>query len=208
MAQSYSNAKSTRAKVQRPIPHFAVCEKTGKFIARRKLTGEQIIKAASLLLKARLIRQSDPMTSPELVGNFLAMHFAGYKHEVFGILLLDNQHCVIAFEELFQGTIDGASVYSREVVKAVLAHNAAAVVFAHNHPSGFAEPSPADRIITQKLRQALSLIDVRTLDHFIVGGHQYFSFASHGLMTDNEIPLKFTKKRRKKAQPSNESPLQ
>jgi DNA repair protein RadC len=107
----------------------------------------------------------------------------GYRHEVFGCLWLDNQHRVLEFEELFHGTIDGASVYPREVVRAALRLNAAAVIFAHNHPSGVAEPSEADRMITQRLKQALNLIDIRVLDHFIVGdGDQAYSFAEHGLL--------------------------
>jgi DNA repair protein RadC len=94
---------------------------------------------------------------------------------------LDNQHRVIACDELFRGTIDGASVYPREVVKAALQYNAAALIMAHNHPSGISDPSQADRVITEKLKEALALIDVRVLDHFIVGENVY-SFAEHGLL--------------------------
>jgi DNA repair protein RadC len=107
----------------------------------------------------------------------------GYPHEVFACLLLDNRHRVIAFRELFRGTIDGASVYPREVIKTALANNAAAVIFAHNHPSGLSEPSEADRLITLRLKQALDLIDIRVLDHFIVGdGDNAYSFAENGLL--------------------------
>ncbi|WP_375142670.1 JAB domain-containing protein [Methylomonas koyamae] len=96
-------------------------------------------------------------------------------------VFLDNQHKVIACEELFRGTIDGASVYPREVVKTALQHNAAALIFAHNHPSGISQPSQADRVITEKLKSALALIDIRVLDHFVVGEAVY-SFAEHGLL--------------------------
>ena len=95
-------------------------------------------------------------------------------------MYLDNQHRLLAFEELFRGTIDGASVYPREVVKHALKHNAAALIFAHNHPSGVAEPSQADIHITQRLKQALALVDIRVLDHIIVGDAETTSLAQHG----------------------------
>ena len=97
-------------------------------------------------------------------------------------LFLDSQHRLLAAEELFRGTLAQTSVYPREVVKSALAHNAAAVIFAHNHPSGVAEPSRADELLTQALRQALSLVDIRTLDHFVVAGAQVVSFAERGLL--------------------------
>ena len=95
---------------------------------------------------------------------------------------MDNQHRVLEFSELFRGTIDGASVYPREVVKTALSKNAAAVIFAHNHPSGLAQPSEADRAITNRLRSALNVVDIRVLDHFIVGAEEIYSFAEHGLL--------------------------
>ena len=101
---------------------------------------------------------------------------------MFACLFLDNQHRVIHLDQLFRGTIDGASVYPREVVKKALHHNAAAVIFAHNHPSGISEPSPADKQITEKLKQALALLDIRVLDHFIIADGQPYSFAEHGLI--------------------------
>jgi DNA repair protein RadC len=101
---------------------------------------------------------------------------------VFACLFLDNQHHILEFEELFRGTIDSASVYPREVIKKALAHNAAAVIFAHNHPSGISEPSQADKLITDKLKQALALIDIRVLDHFIIGDGMPYSFAENGLL--------------------------
>jgi DNA repair protein RadC len=101
---------------------------------------------------------------------------------VFACLFLDNQNRVIQLIELFRGTIDSTSVYPREVAKQALHHNAAAVIFAHNHPSGIAEPSLADKHITEKLKQALALFDIRVLDHFIIGDGQPYSFAEHGLI--------------------------
>ena len=103
-------------------------------------------------------------------------------HEVFACLFLDNQHVLIGYEELFRGTIDGANVYPREIVKRSLAVNAAAVIFAHNHPSGVAEPSQADQRLTQRLRAALGTVDIRVLDHFVIGDGDTLSFAERGLL--------------------------
>ena len=126
--------------------------------------------------------RGDPMTDPTATGRFLKSKLRGYAREVFACLYLDNQHRLIRYEELFFGTIDGASVHPREVVKRVLFHNAAAVIFAHNHPSGIAEPSQADQRITDRLKSALLLVDVRVLDHMIVGDQQVMSFAARGLL--------------------------
>ena len=129
-----------------------------------------------------ILERSDALTSPETTRAYLSAQLRGYKHEVFACLFLDNQHRIIKLEELFRGTIDGASVYPREVAKQALQHNAAAVIFAHNHPSGIAEPSQADKLITHKLKQALELLDIRVLDHFIIGDGEPYSFAEHGLI--------------------------
>jgi len=141
---------------------------------------------ASLEMSRRYLmeemRRKDALTNPGLTRQFLVSQMRGYRHEVFGCLFLDNQHRVIQFLELFQGTIDGASVYPREVVRRALELNAAAVIFAHNHPSGITEPSDADRHITQRLKAALGTVDIRVLDHFIVGDGEGFSFAEHGLL--------------------------
>lgn len=128
------------------------------------------------------LQRENALTSPDLTRDFLTSRLRAYSQEVFGCLFLDNQHRVIEFEELFRGTIDGASVYPREVVKRALALNSAAVIFAHNHPSGVAEPSDADRHVTLRLKQALSLVDIRVLDHFIVGEGRAYSFAENGLI--------------------------
>ena len=129
-----------------------------------------------------ILEHSDALTSPDATRAYLSAQLRGYQYEVFACLFLDNQHRTIELEELFRGTIDGASVYPREVVKRALHHNAAAVIFAHNHPSGISEPSQADRQITDKLKQALGLLDIRVLDHFIIGDGVPYSFAEHGLI--------------------------
>jgi len=126
--------------------------------------------------------RGDVLTSPEATRSYLSSQLRSYPYEVFACLFLDNQHHIIEFEELFRGTIDGASIYPRVVVKKALDHNAAAVIFAHNHPSGISEPSQADRSITLKLQQALDLMDIRLLDHFIIGDGMPYSFAEHGLL--------------------------
>lgn len=126
------------------------------------------------------LETGDPLTSPDLVRNYLSAQLRHRPHEVFAVLFLDNQHRLRSFDELFQGTIDGASVYPREVVKRALTHNAAAVILAHNHPSGVAEPSQADRRITERLQQALDLVGVRVLDHMVVGDAEVISFAERG----------------------------
>ena len=131
---------------------------------------------------AEILQRGNALTSPEITRAYLSAQLRGYSYEVFACLFLDNQHRVIGLEELFRGTIDGASVYPREVAKRALFNHAAAVIFAHNHPSGINEPSQADRHITDKLRQALALFDIRVLDHFIVGDGEPYSFAEHGLL--------------------------
>jgi len=124
----------------------------------------------------------DALNSPRAVRDYLRLLLGGRQHEVFLALFLDTQHRVIASEELFHGTLSQTSVYPREVVKRALAHNAAAVILAHNHPSGVTEPSQADQLLTAALKQALGLVDVRVLDHFIVAGGQTLSFAEKGLI--------------------------
>lgn len=122
------------------------------------------------------------LNAPEAVRDCLRIHFAGREHESFVALFLDSQHRLIAVDELFRGTLTQTSVYPREVVKAALQKNAAAVIFAHNHPSGIAEPSRADEMLTTTLKQALALVDVRALDHFIIAGSGVVSFAEKGLL--------------------------
>jgi DNA repair protein RadC len=127
------------------------------------------------------VTRGDALSSPEDTRAFLALQLRDNPSEVFAALFLDNRHRVIAFEELFHGTIDGASVHPRELVKRALYHNAAALILAHNHPSGMAEPSQADQRITQRLKEAMALIDVRVLDHIVIGD-TLVSFAERGLL--------------------------
>jgi DNA repair protein RadC len=124
----------------------------------------------------------DALCSPQAVRDYLRLSIGGRPYEVFVGLFLDSQNRVLASEELFRGTLAQTSVYPREVVKAALARNAAAMIFAHNHPSGVAEPSRADELLTQALKQALALVDIRTLDHFVVAGGRLTSFAERGLL--------------------------
>jgi DNA repair protein RadC len=128
------------------------------------------------------LQRGDALTSPDITRAYLSAQLRGYSYEVFACLFLDNQNRVIQLTELFHGTIDAASVYPREVAKQALHHNAAAVIFAHNHPSGVSEPSQSDKAITSKLKQALALFDIRVLDHFIIGDGEPYSFAEHGLI--------------------------
>ncbi len=128
------------------------------------------------------LRRNDVMENPDHTRRYLQARLRDYPHEVFACLFLDNRHRVITFEELFQGTINGASVHPREVVKKALSHNAASVILAHNHPSGVAEPSEADRNITRQLTKALALVDIRVLDHLVVGDGETVSFAERGLL--------------------------
>ena len=128
------------------------------------------------------LQRGDSLNSPRVVRDYLQLLLAGRQQEVFLVLFLDTQHRVIASEELFHGTLSQTSVYPREVVKRALTHNAAAVILAHNHPSGVAEPSQADQLLTNALKQALALVDVRVLDHFVVAAGQTLSFAERGLL--------------------------
>lgn len=144
---------------------------------------DSIIESAIKILESRITYSSasTPLTSPQASKDYVKLQLATYEHEVFACLFLDNKHRVITFEKLFRGSINSASVYPREVVKACLRHNAAAVILAHNHPSGVAEPSQADLSITRRLNDALALIDVRILDHLIVG-EEVTSLAERGLL--------------------------
>ncbi|HEX7326965.1 MAG TPA: DNA repair protein RadC [Casimicrobiaceae bacterium] len=147
-------------------------------------------KAAKLVagveIARRLLREEvthgGALTSPEAVRDYLRLSLASLPHEAFVVLFLDSQHRLLAADELFRGTLAQTSVYPREIVKAALSRNAAAVIFAHNHPSGVAEPSRADELLTQALKQALALVDIRTLDHFVVAGDRVVSFAERGLL--------------------------
>lgn len=142
------------------------------------VTEHQILEKAVEILESRLV-SGDAFTRPNDTKAFLRCKLGEYEREVFRVMLLNNQHQLIEFNELFFGTIDSASVYPREVVKLVLERNASAVIFAHNHPSGDSNPSQADRRITERLKDALALVDVRVLDHIVVGS-DCVSFAERG----------------------------
>lgn len=126
--------------------------------------------------------RGNALRNPDDTKRYLSVQLRDRPHEVFGCVFLDTRHRVITFEEIFRGTIDGASVHPREIVRLALAHNAAALILAHNHPSGVAEPSQADQRLTHRLREALGLIDVRVLDHLIIGDGEVLSFAERGLL--------------------------
>ena len=128
------------------------------------------------------MRHDGALTSPGAVRDYLRLAISGRQHEVFVCLWLDAQHRVIACEEIFRGTLTQTSVYPREIVKSALKANAAAVIFAHNHPSGAAQPSQADELLTRNLKEALALVEVKVLDHFIIAGNQAISFTERGLL--------------------------
>ena len=142
---------------------------------------DRVIERALKILMARM-RTAESLSSPGAVRDYLRLALSGREHEVFVVIYLDAQHRVLHSEELFRGTLTQTSVYPREVVKAALAANAAAVILAHNHPSGIAEPSHADELLTRQLKAALALVDVRVLDHFVVAGAASLSFAERGLI--------------------------
>ena len=156
------------------IPSYDVLPKV-----RTKLQVAKELVRRSLL---ETLRHRDVLSSPASVRDYLRMMLTGRDYEVFMVLFLDAQNRVIESEEMFRGTLTQTSVYPREVVKRSLFNNAAAVIFAHNHPSGVAEPSHADELLTQSLKQALALVDVRVLDHFVVAGSGVMSFAERGLL--------------------------
>lgn len=153
-------------------------EMAGTYDITAPITEAELVSIAQAFARRRLARGR--ITRPDLVFDYLQVLFQGYEHEVFSALFLDTQHRLIHFETLFRGTIDSASVYPREVVKRALAHNAAAVIFVHNHPSGDPEPSDADWRITQRLKEALALIEVRVINHIVVGGDRCVSLAERG----------------------------
>ncbi|WP_341809516.1 DNA repair protein RadC [Xanthomonas oryzae pv. oryzicola] len=140
---------------------------------------EGILLAAATILEQRLQRQGR-IHSPEQAGSYLVARCAHLSHEIFGVVFLDTKHQVLATEHLFSGTVDGCEVHSRVVAQRALQLNAVALVLFHNHPSGNPEPSEADRKVTERLKQALALLDIRVLDHLVIGGQQHVSLASRG----------------------------
>lgn len=142
--------------------------------------GDKTISKALAILERRLCRPGDALASPEAVRDYLKLNLATLPHEVFMCLFLDAQNRLLAAESLFRGTLTQTSVYPREVVKRALVHNAGGVILAHNHPSGVAEASQSDRWLTDQLKQALGMVDIRVLDHFIIAGNRALSFAESG----------------------------
>ena len=142
---------------------------------------DRLIQRALKVLDTRM-RTGEVLSSPNAVRDYLRLRIAGLEYEVFMCVFLDAQNRVIATDEMFRGTLTQTSVYPREIVKAALLNNAAGVIFAHNHPSGMAEPSHADELLTKTLKEALAMVDCRVLDHFVVGGTGILSFAERGLL--------------------------
>lgn len=154
-------------------------ETAGTYRITDTVTESELLDIAKLLARRRLAR-GRKITLPTLAFEYLQVLLQDYEHEVFSALFLDSQHRVICFEELFRGTIDSASIYPREIVKQALACNAAAVILVHNHPSGDPEPSDGDRRITLRLKEVMSLMEIRVIDHIVVGAEGFFSFAESG----------------------------
>lgn len=177
------NRRSVSSNAQ-PVPSCCssfIADDNGNYNFSEPVHSDQIVALASSILEASL-RRGDYLTSPVAASQFARFQLGDLEHEVFAVLFLDSKHRFIEFEVLSRGTIDGATVYPREIVKAVLRHNAAAVILAHNHPSGICEPSSADQTITKRLKAALGLIDVRVLDHIIVSAAESTSMAERGLL--------------------------
>lgn len=157
-------------------------QKESYFVFDRPVSTQEILCLAKDITAVRLARAGPQISSSQLAGDFLS-HLIGHnEREVFLVIFLDTQHKIIAHEELFQGTISCTAVYPREIVKRVLFHNAAAVILAHNHPSGDPAPSPQDHLITARIKDALALIETRVLDHLILAGSKWVSFADDGLI--------------------------
>lgn len=152
-------------------------------ITRRRPRGDRVIYQALTILERRLRRPGESLSSPRAVREYLTLRMAEMERECFAVMFLDAQNRLIEFAALFYGSLSQTSVHPREVVKMALAYNAASVIFSHNHPSGVAEPSHADELLTQGLKAVLALVDVKVLDHFIVAGAaEPLSFAEKGLL--------------------------
>ncbi len=160
---------------------FKIDETNGTYTVASPVTEKDILSMARRLAKNRLAKGCI-LDRPSAAFIYLQVLMGNYEHEVFGSLFLDNQHRIISFEELFQGSLNVTNIHPREVVKRALGLNAAAVIFVHNHPSGEPEPSDADKKITVQLRETLNLIDVRVLDHIVVGANECVSMTERGLI--------------------------
>jgi DNA repair protein RadC len=154
----------------------------GSFVFNRPVSEDEILYLAKGITAARLIRAGPQLSSSQLAEEFLSHLIGSNGREVFLVVFLDSQNKVVASEELFQGTINVSPVYPREIVKRVIFHNAAGVILAHNHPSGYPAPSENDKQVTTRIKEALALIETRVLDHLILAGSNWFSFADSGLL--------------------------
>ena len=174
---------SNRSKTmsQHSIPLHAALSVRDEQGCYQLATADQILEAARQVIDRKMARGA-AFSAPAAVKQYLQVKLAGFEHEVFAVLLLDAQHRLIEYVEMFRGTIDSAVVHAREVVKEALRHNAAAVILAHNHPSGNPEPSSSDKALTLRLRDALALVEIRMLDHIVVGGDRTVAFAERGLL--------------------------
>ena len=173
-----SSSSSSTDFVSSPSSSLLVCDAEGLY---RPASADEVLRQARVVLSRR-VRRGALFDSPSVVKDYLLMRLAPLEHEVFCVAFLDAQHRLLAFREMFRGTLAQTSVYPREVVKEALILNSAAVVLAHNHPSGHVQPSRADEFLTQSLKTSLALVDVRVLDHVIVGGDATLSFAERGLL--------------------------
>ena len=159
-------------------PSLLVCDVAGSY---RPAAPAEVLQAALRVLAGQL-RGSEVLSSPQVVRDFLRVKLGALEHEVFAVIHLDSQHRVIEYVEMFRGTVSQTSVYPREIVKEALVRNSAAMILVHNHPSGVVEPSRADEALTQTVKAALALVDVRVIDHLIVAGPAVLSFAERGLL--------------------------
>lgn len=159
---------------------FRLDDTTGRYTTERAVSPDEIVATAKKLITKRFNRKFDVLSSPEMTRDFLILHLAPAEQEIFAVIFMDNRHRVIAYEPMFYGTIDGTSVHPREIAKRALQHNAAAIIVAHNHPSGEPEPSQSDRNLTRRLVDTLALLDIRVLDHHVIGGETTISFAERG----------------------------
>lgn len=157
-----------------------VQDKHGKYMMTRPMDERELFTHVAAILEGKIVGET--LTDPGMSRDFLRLRLAPLEHEVFACVFLDTRHRVIKFEILFRGTIDAATVHPREVMKTALSLNAAAIIFSHNHPSGVAEPSLADRALTRRLTDALALVDIRVLDHIVVAAGDTVSFAERGLL--------------------------
>lgn len=173
--------RSDRGHVVTPAPAFSTGFLEQKADGLAPVSDTAVIEAALSILAKRVARGS-VMSSPQAVKEFLTLRLSDLQHEIFGVMLLTTRHTLIDFVELFRGTLDGASVHPRELVKLALAKNAAAIIITHSHPSGVKDPSCADELITTRIKEALALVEIRCLDHIIVAGRDTYSFAEHGLI--------------------------